>query len=80
MIKYPFRQVGDADKRQKFEIEIVQLWCVYCDSVWYLVSGEMTALNTKLGDKWDHDGGRMAALLGAVARHVSLNLSSNGGI
>ena len=25
MIKYPFRQVGDADKRQKFEIEIVQL-------------------------------------------------------
>ena len=47
MIKYPFRQVGDADKRQKFEIEIVQLWCVYCDSV----SGEMTTLNTKLGDK-----------------------------
>ena len=33
MIKYPFRQVGDADKRQKFEIEIVQLCCVYCDSV-----------------------------------------------
>ena len=22
-----------VDKRQKFEIEIVQLWCVYCDSV-----------------------------------------------
>ena len=50
MIKYPFRQVGDADKRQKFEIGIVQLCCMYCVTV-YLVSGEMTALNTKLGDK-----------------------------
>ena len=35
MIKYPFRQVGDADKRQKFEIGIsgLAVLCVLCDSV-----------------------------------------------
>ena len=59
MIKYPFRQVGDADKRQKFEIGIVQLWCVIVwQCSWYLVRWRLWIQNLVISEIMTAEGWR----------------------
>ena len=60
MIKYPFRQVGDADKRQKFEIEISSsaVLCVLWQCIWYLVRWRLWIQNLVISEIMTAEGRR----------------------